>query len=208
MSLLLDDLLDISRVTRGTLVLRIQSSDLTEIIAAAVETARPTIDAKRHTLSIELPDQPIRFNADPLRIAQMLSNLLTNAAKYTDPEGHIRLTARCAADELIIQVCDTGIGISADSLPRIFEMFAQVATSRDRSEGGLGIGLALTRGLAELHGGRIEARSPGLGRGSEFTLHLPLKATARAPQRAPDCGDAPRPRAGQRILIADDNRDS
>jgi len=208
MSLLLDDLLDISRVTRGTLVLRIQPSDLAAVIDAAVETARRTIDAKRHTLSVEVPEQPVRFNADPLRIAQMLSNLLTNAAKYTDPEGHIRLTARCAADEVIIQVADSGIGISADSLPTIFEMFAQVAASRERSEGGLGIGLALTKGLAELHGGRIEARSPGLGRGSEFTLHLPLKATARAPQRAAAPGDAPRPPVRQRILIADDNRDS
>jgi len=165
MSLLLDDLLDISRVTRGTLVLRIQPTELASMIDAAVETARPAIDGKRHELGIELPDEPVQFSADPLRMAQILSNLLTNAAKYTDPEGYIRLSARCEGDEVTIRVSDTGIGISSEALPRLFEMFSQIPCARDRSEGGLGIGLALTKGLVELHGGKIEAHSAGLGAG-------------------------------------------
>jgi PAS domain S-box-containing protein len=180
MSLLLDDLLDISRVTRGTLVLRVQPADLASMIDAAVETARPAIDGKRHVLSIELPDEPVLFSADPLRMAQILSNLLTNAAKYTDPEGHIRLRAGCEDDQIVIRVSDTGIGISAEALPRIFEMFSQIPAARDRSEGGLGIGLALTKGLVELHGGSIEAHSAGLGRGSEFVVRLPKKTPSEA----------------------------
>jgi len=206
MSLLLDDLLDISRVTRGTLVLRVQPADLRSMIDAAVETARPAIEGKRHTLTIELPDEPVRFSADPLRMAQILSNLLTNAAKYTDPEGHIRLTACCDRDEIIIRVSDTGIGMSSEALPRIFEMFSQIGSARDRSEGGLGIGLALTKGLVELHGGTIHAHSPGLGRGSEFVVRLPGKL-------APDTADSPGvqsacPVVSRRVLIADDNRDA
>ena len=206
MSLLLDDLLDISRVTRGTLVLRLQPADLTSMIDAAVETARPAIDGKKHALTVEVPDEPVRFSADPLRMAQILSNLLTNAAKYTDPEGHIRLTACCDDDEIVIRVSDTGIGMSAEALPRIFEMFSQIGSARDRSEGGLGIGLALTKGLVELHGGTIHAHSPGLGRGSEFVVRLPRKP-------APDSGglaglEGARPVVSRRVLIADDNRDA
>ncbi len=208
MSLLLDDLLDISRVTRGTLVLRLQPADLTSMVDAAVETARPAIDGKRHTLIIEVPDDPIRFSADPLRMAQILSNLLTNAAKYTDPEGHIRLTARCEGDEIIIRVSDTGIGISAEALPRIFAMFSQIPSARDRSEGGLGIGLALTKGLVELHGGKIEAHSPGLGRGSEFIVRLPRKHAAETSSGAPTSVADSHPLARRRVLIADDNRDA
>jgi PAS domain S-box-containing protein len=208
MSMLLDDLLDISRVTRGSLVLRIQPMDLASMIDAAVETARPTIDAKRHTLSIEIiPNKPGLFVADPLRMAQILSNLLTNAAKYTDPEGHIRLTARSECEEVVIRVADTGIGISAEALPRVFEMFAQVTSASDRSEGGLGIGLALTKGLVELHGGNIEARSDGLGRGSEFTIRLPRKLTSDVGRDA-DATEALRPPASRRVLLADDNRDA
>ncbi len=209
MSMLLEDLLDISRVTRGTLVLRMQPTDLASLIGAAIETARPLIDAKRHTLSVEIPTEPIRFSADPLRMAQVLSNLLTNAAKYTDPEGQVRLTASVEPAELTLRVVDTGIGISAESLPKIFEMFTQVSSAaRDRSEGGLGIGLALTKGLIELHGGRIEARSAGLGRGSEFTLHLPRRPVTDG-GRDPATAETPlRPLVSRRILIADDNRDA
>ena len=134
------------------------------------------IDYKRHKLSLDIRDERVRFDADPLRLAQILSNLLTNAAKYTDPSGEIRLTARCDPEKVIIEVGDTGIGLSAEALPTIFEMFSQVQSARDRSEGGLGIGLALTKALVEMHGGRIDARSDGLGRGSKFTVHLPLKA--------------------------------
>jgi signal transduction histidine kinase len=207
MSLLLDDLLDISRVTRGTLALRMQPTELSSIIDTAVETARPTIDAKRHVLSVEVPAEPIQFTADPLRVAQVLSNLLTNAAKYTDPEGQIRLIARCEADSVIIRVADSGIGISAAALPRVFNMFSQVHSTTDRSEGGLGIGLALAQGLIELHGGTIEANSQGLGCGSEFTVRLPRRTT-QAPVITPDRPTAVPGTARRRILIADDNRDS
>jgi PAS domain S-box-containing protein len=208
MSLLLDDLLDISRVTRGTLVLRMQPTDLASMIDAAVETARPTIDAKRHALTVEIPPEPVRFSADPLRMAQILSNLLTNAAKYTDAEGQIRLTANAKANQIVIRVADTGIGISADALPGIFEMFAQVHSSTDRSEGGLGIGLALTKGLVELHGGKIEARSAGLGRGSEFTIVLPRRAATEGRERESGAADTSRRSPSRRVLIADDNRDA
>jgi PAS domain S-box-containing protein len=208
MSLLLDDLLDISRVTRGTLVLRVQPTDLAAMIDAAVETARPRIDAKRHTLKVETPDGPIQFNADPLRMAQILSNLLMNAAKYTDPEGLIRLSAKCEGEEMIIRVTDTGIGISAESLPRIFEMFTQLSSARDRAEDGLGIGLALTKGLVELHGGKIEASSAGLGRGSEFTVRLPMRVVTEPGRSAAGAASAAPAPVRRRVLIADDNRDS
>ena len=207
MSLLLDDLLDISRVTRGTLVLRIQPTDLASLIDAAVETARPTIDAKRHALLVQIPPEPVRFSADPLRVAQVLSNLLTNAAKYTDAEGQIRLSASVEADQVVIRVADNGIGISADAMPRIFEMFAQVHSSTDRSEGGLGIGLALAKGLVELHGGKMEASSEGLGRGSEFTIRLPRRAAIEVRERGSGAEAACR-FVSQRVLIADDNRDA
>ena len=208
MSLLLDDLLDVSRITRGTLQLRKQATELSSVIDAAVETARPTLDAKRHRLSIELPEQQTYLSADPLRIAQVLSNLLTNAAKYTDPEGLIRLRAQRSADGVIIQVSDNGIGIVQEALPRIFQMFSQVKASQERSDGGLGIGLALAKGLVELHGGQIEARSAGMGRGSEFIVRLPGGA-ASAPRTA---GSHAEPQAhavvNRRVLIADDNQDS
>jgi PAS domain S-box-containing protein len=208
MALLLDDLLDISRVTRGTLVLRLQATDLASMIDAAVETARPAIDAKHHTLSVDVPQEPVRFNADPLRIAQILANLLTNAAKYTDADGHIRLTVCREPQEVIVRIADTGIGISLAALPNIFEMFAQVSSARDRSEGGLGIGLALTKGLVELHGGQIEAHSAGLGRGSEFTVRLPTGAATEVSRHASAGTDPSRRGVSRRVLVADDNRDA
>jgi len=208
MSLLLDDLLDVSRITRGTLQLRKQATELAAVIEAAVETARPNLDAKRHHLSIDIPRERTDMNVDPLRIAQVLSNLLTNAAKYTDPEGDIRVVARRSADSVIVQVVDNGIGIAAEALSRIFRMFSQVAATQDRADGGLGIGLALAKGLVDLHGGNIEAKSGGLGRGSEFTVRLPI-GTLSVPSDAQQNS-----RAGEvasisrRVLIADDNQDS
>ena len=208
MSLLLDDLLDISRVTRGTLALRMQSTELATVIESAVETARPTIDTKRHVLSVDIPTEAVRFTADPLRVAQVLSNLLTNAAKYTDPEGQIRITAHCEGEDVVIQVADTGIGISAAAQQRVFNMFSQVHSNTDRSEGGLGIGLSLAKGLIELHGGTIEANSGGLGCGSQFSVRLPRRtATGKIPNTA-SAATAARPPRQRRILIADDNRDS
>jgi PAS domain S-box-containing protein len=208
MSLLLDDLLDISRVTRGTLALRMQITELASAVNVAIETARPVIDAKRHVLSIDLPHQPVRFTADPLRVAQVLSNLLTNAAKYTDPEGQIRLSASCQADQLVIRVADSGVGIRPENLPDIFKMFSQVHPTTDRSEGGLGIGLALARGLVELHGGSIEASSAGLGYGSEFTVRMPLRAHPDPRAATADTAVTPARITRRRILVADDNRDS
>ena len=208
MSLLLDDLLDISRVTRGTLVLRMQPTELASAVNVAIETARPMIDAKRHVLSIELPHEPVQFTADPLRVAQVLSNLLTNAAKYTDPEGQIRLLASCEADQLVIRVADSGVGITTDNLPRIFQMFSQVHPTMDRSEGGLGIGLALAKGLVELHGGTIEASSGGLGHGSEFIVRLPRRVSSRSRELKADTTAVAARITRRRVLVADDNRDS
>ena len=180
MALLLDDLLDISRITRGRLELRPQETELAAVIDAAVETARPTIDAKRHALEIVAPPEPVSFVADPLRVAQVLSNLLTNAAKYTDPEGRIRLKASTTAEHLTLSVEDNGIGIPTHALTDVFEMFSQVKSGLDRSEGGLGIGLALSKGLVELHRGTIEAKSEGLGRGTEFLVRLPLHSARQS----------------------------
>jgi signal transduction histidine kinase/CheY-like chemotaxis protein len=208
MALLLEDLLDISRITRGTLELRKERTTLAYIVESAVETARPAIEEKRHELSVELPGHTVNLDADPLRLSQVLSNLLTNAAKYTDPEGHIRLHAEARDAEVVIRVSDDGIGISAEQLPGIFEMFSQVREIQERSAGGLGIGLALSRGLIEMHGGSVSARSPGLGQGSEFEVRLPLSvgaaAAAAAEAPVPDGTSTHR----RRVLVADDNVDA
>ncbi|MEO7775478.1 MAG: PAS domain S-box protein [Steroidobacteraceae bacterium] len=207
MSLLLDDLLDISRVTRGVLELRPKMAELASVVEAAVETARPLIEAKQHRLTIDVPPTSVMFAGDPLRLAQVLSNLLTNAAKYTDPAGEIRLAAIVATDQITITVTDTGIGLPQHALTDIFLMFSQVQSSHDRTEGGLGIGLALAKGLVQLHGGEIEARSAGLGRGSEFIVRLPLRTTGASEQLTarPVAENLP---AKRRVLIADDNRDA
>jgi PAS domain S-box-containing protein len=207
MALLLDDLLDISRVTRGILELRSQMTNLATIVETAVETARPLIDAKRHSLEIALPQDPIDFAADPLRLAQILSNLLTNAAKYTDPEGRIRLSASATTDNITIRVTDSGIGIPPDALQEVFAMFSQVKSAQDRSEGGLGIGLALTKGLVKLHGGTIEVRSAGSGCGSEFIVQLPRRMLTTSRDEA-IVTLAPAGAGGKRVLIADDNQDA
>ncbi len=207
MSLLLDDLLDISRITRGTLELRLEDTELADILEAAVETARPVIDAKGHKFKIEAPDESVQFMADPLRLAQILSNLLTNAAKYTDPGGEIRLRVACERQSIVFAVKDSGIGIPAEALKNIFEMFSQVKSTRDRSEGGLGIGLSLTRGLVDLHGGRIEARSAGTGFGSEFIVRLPRRDSRTMPGLVPTAVDQEQI-VSRRVLIADDNRDA
>jgi CheY-like chemotaxis protein len=206
MSLLLDDLLDISRITRGTLELRLELTDLAAAIEAAVETARPGIETKRHKLHIDIPTERVQIAADPLRLSQILSNLLTNAAKYTDPDGEIRLSAIATSNDVTIRVADTGIGIAPDTLPSVFEMFSQLHNGRARSEGGLGIGLALSKGLVELHGGSIEARSRGAGQGSEFVVRLPRPAAAE--RRAPAASEPIRnDTVSRRVLVADDNRD-
>jgi CheY-like chemotaxis protein len=211
MALLLDDLLDVSRITRGRLDLKIEAVDLESLVGAAVETARPLIDSKQHQLTIELPPQPVRLAVDPLRLSQSLSNLLTNAAKYTDPRGRIALAVKLHADEITMSVKDNGIGFEAEALHGMFEMFAQVDSAIDRAEGGLGIGLALVKGLIALHGGTVEGFSAGLGLGSEFIIRLPASTVVSA---SLEPGDAlsPSPSAREardlKVLVADDNRDA
>ena len=212
MALLLDDLLDVSRITRGRLDLKLEPVSLERIVHAAVETSRPLIDAKRHDLSVLLPDEPIELMVDSLRMAQALSNLLTNAAKYTDAEGTIVLSARREVDGISIKVNDTGIGLDANSVVKVFEMFSQVETAIQRSEGGLGIGLALVKGLVALHGGSVHARSDGLGLGSSFAIHLPEACIVeqqprhqRPSRHVTSQGDAT---ARLKVLVADDNRDA
>jgi PAS domain S-box-containing protein len=211
MSLLLDDLLDVSRITRGQLELKRDYVDLKSLVGVAVETARPLLDAKQHHLTVTLPAENLKLDADPLRLSQVIGNLLTNAAKYTDPEGHIALDVRVENGELAIYIRDDGIGLAPQAIPGLFTMFSQVNSAIDRAEGGLGIGLALVKGLVALHGGRVEARSEGLGHGSEFIVRLPHRVLA-LPHAAPqepvtegaDAGTVLR----ARVLVADDNRDA
>ena len=207
MSMLLDDLLDVSRITRGTLDLRTEITDLAAVVDAAVETARPAIDIKAHHVSIDLPVEPLQIVVDPLRLSQVLANLLTNAAKYTDAGGQIRIRGSQIDDEIVIAVTDNGIGIPADFRDRIFTMFSQVKATQERSDGGLGIGLALSKGLVELHGGTIEAKSNGAGTGSEFIVRLPMRSSAvtRSKDPGPLGGRSVTPR---RVLLADDNCDA
>jgi PAS domain S-box-containing protein len=210
MALLLDDLLDVSRITSGRLQLRKEPVDLGALVASAVETARPLIDAKQHSIEIVLPPEPVELVVDSLRLSQALSNLLTNAAKYTDPAGHIRLVASLAQGNLRLSVSDTGIGLNADAIPKLFEMFSQLDSAVDRAEGGLGIGLALVKGLIALHGGTVEAVSDGPGRGSTFTMCLPRTGLIAAKQQPCTAPSLYRPQTGPRckVLVADDNGDA
>jgi PAS domain S-box-containing protein len=209
MAALLDDLLDMSRITRGVFTLKKQYVDLRGLLSEAVEAARPHIDRKQHVLRTEWPDEAVEIEADPVRIVQIVSNLLTNAAKYTDPGGDILIKANVDSDRLVISVKDTGVGIAPEMLSKIFEMFSQIEAQQQQSEGGLGIGLALVKGLVELHGGQIQARSAGVERGSEFIvsipcLHLP---TGSFPQLTETKDRVDRQRQATTILVADDNQD-
>jgi PAS domain S-box-containing protein len=174
MSRLLEDLLDVSRITRGALELKKTRTELTSVIAPAIEAARPIMDAKHQVFSLDLPEQPVRLEADPVRLAQVFSNLLLNAAKYTDEGGSIQLRALQEERNVVVSVRDTGIGISAEMMPRLFDLFSRDPSAVERSEGGLGVGLALVQGLVALHEGSVEARSDGINRGSEFVVHLPI----------------------------------
>jgi PAS domain S-box-containing protein len=211
MAWLLDDLLDVSRITRGQLDLKKDYVELRSIVDMAIETARPLIEAKHHTMTIDLPAVAVKLEADPLRLSQVISNLLTNAAKYTDAGGQITLAARIEGDELVISVKDTGIGLSAATIPGLFTMFSQVNSAIDRAEGGLGIGLALVKGLIALHGGEVSVSSEGLGRGSEFLIWLPRGATeTQSKDTAAANQSSGTPKGGSRgkVLVADDNRDA
>jgi PAS domain S-box-containing protein len=207
MSRLLDDLLDVSRITRGTLELKKSPTELTLVVGSAIETARPVLDAKHHALALDLPQQAVRLDADAVRLAQVFSNLLINAAKYTDPGGRIVLRATQLGDELTVAISDNGIGISEDMKPRLFTLFSQAQSAKGRSEGGLGVGLSLVRGLVSLHGGTVEARSDGLGKGSEFIVRIPVGAALEHPE-SDIAADMPVPGAGLKILVVDDSRDA
>jgi CheY-like chemotaxis protein len=205
---LIDDLLDLSRVSRGKLDLRPGPVELAAVIHQAVETCRPLAEGAGHDLAVDLPPRPVYLTADRIRLAQVFSNLLGNACKFTEPGGRIRLTARRRGGEVVVSVTDTGVGIPADQLDRIFEMFSQVDRTLERAQGGLGIGLTLVRRLVERPGGRGEARRDGPGRGSEFVVRLPAGAPDRPPPGPPAGGSGGRAAAARwRVLIADDNRD-
>ena len=204
---LVDDLLDISRITQNRLELRREPASLTAIVEAAVESSRPLIDAGGHTLHLKLPDEPIVLLADVTRIAQVISNLLNNSARYSDKRGHIHVEVRREGVEAVITVVDEGIGIPSTMLHRVFDMFVQVDRGHERGRGGLGVGLALSRQLVEMHGGRITAHSGGPGLGSTFEVHLPIAADVEASIRAIGVRDE-LPVSRLRILVVDDNRDS
>ena len=204
---LVDDLMEVSRITRGKIELRRDVVDLAAVIAAAVETSRPLIDSGHHELTVTMPREALLLDADPTRLAQVFSNLLNNAAKYTDPGGRISIEARREGDGAVVTVSDSGMGIPADALPRLFEMFAQVDARDSRAQSGLGIGLSLARSLVELHGGSVSAASEGAGKGSQFVVRLPL-AEGRTAGAAASAAAAPAIRPMLRILVVDDNRDA
>lgn len=206
MKRLVDDLLEVSRVTRGKLELRIEPVELATVINTAIESSQPLLAASQHRLNVSLPQTPIYLRVDSVRLAQVISNLLNNAAKYTRPKGDITLSVDNLAKEIAIRVSDNGIGIPRDMLPKIFDMFMQIDRNRSTTQGGLGIGLTLVKRLVELHGGTVEVESAGPDQGSEFVIRLP-----KGEQIATTKPAAPQPindLSHRTILIADDNRDA
>jgi PAS domain S-box-containing protein len=207
---LVDDLLDVSRITRGKITLQKEPLALAVVIARAVETSRPLIDARRHTLTVTLPPEPLRVEADMTRLAQVVSNLLNNAAKYTEEGGHIELHVERAGADAVVRVRDSGLGIPGDLLPHVFDLFTQGDRSLARSEGGLGIGLTLVKSLVEMHGGTVTAHSDGPGRGSEFVVRLPTLQALPEPSE-PEGAARPalcRAERSRRVLVVDDNADA
>lgn len=207
---LVNDLLDVARITSGKVEIRKKSVDLKELVKTAVETSAPAIERGKHHLDVILPEEPLMLDADPVRIAQVLGNLLTNAAKYTPNDGHIEVFARREGTDAVISVSDTGIGIPPEALGKVFVMFNQVGAGMSRSQGGLGIGLSLVHKLVDLHGGSVKATSPGTGKGSTFIVRLPLSLSVQdKPGEKRDQNVAGDPVARMlRILIADDNTDA
>jgi PAS domain S-box-containing protein len=209
MARLLDDLLDLSRITQDKLRLRKERLELRRVVETALETTLPFIEESGHELDLQLPDEPMPVDADPVRLSQVFANLLNNAAKYTDRGGRISLRAERREASVVVSVKDTGIGISPEALPTLFEMFSQATPTLERARGGLGIGLSLVRGVVELHGGRVRARSDGPGKGSEFVVDLPLAASPWVEVEPPrEQGEAKATFPKLRVLVADDNRDT
>ncbi|HEY2148835.1 MAG TPA: hybrid sensor histidine kinase/response regulator, partial [Pirellulales bacterium] len=204
---LVDDLMEVSRITRGLIELRKEETDLATVIRSAVETSRPLIDAGEHQLAISLPSEPIPLYGDSIRLGQVFANLLNNAAKYTERGGQIWLQAKCVGSDAVVSVRYNGIGLSADMLPVVFDMFMQADRSANRSQGGLGIGLTLVKNLVELHGGTIAAHSDGPGLGSEFVVRLPVSAVQQN-ERPRSGGHKPPDLPQRRVLVVDDNRDA
>lgn len=205
---LVDDLLDVSRISLGKIALRKERVELGRVVQQAVETSRPLIDDTGHALLINLSADLIFVDADVTRLAQVISNLLNNAAKYTERGGQITLKVERQRNQAVVSVRDTGVGIPPHMLPRVFDIFAQVDRSLERSQGGLGIGLSLVKGLVEMHGGEVEARSDGRGMGSEFIVRLPVVLSLADPERAEDGTDRTYRTVRRRILVVDDNRDA
>jgi two-component system CheB/CheR fusion protein len=207
MARLIDDLLDLSRISHDRLQLTRETVALADVVESAIETSKPLIEERRHTLAVDLPQPNVWLHADLTRLAQVLVNLLNNSAKYTEPGGHIRIGARCEQAEVIVSVEDNGIGIPAEMLPRIFDMFTQADRTLDHSRGGLGIGLTLVRRLVEMHAGKIDVHSVR-GEGTRFTIRLPTVSAPVRPQRAPGVEPRAKRPAPQRVLVVDDNEDS
>ncbi|CAN5130979.1 hypothetical protein BH24PSE2_BH24PSE2_22620 [soil metagenome] len=205
---LIEDLLDVSRITRDNLELRQRVISLTDVIQSAVETSEPIIEQNGHTLTVSLPTEPVYLDGDLIRLAQVFTNLLRNAAKYTNYGGRITLTATRENDGIAVRVADNGAGIPHEMLPKMFDLFFQGDSSNKRTQDGLGIGLSLARRLVELHGGTIEVRSNGIGRGSEFTVRLPMVSQPTAPAGEIDNGREKEQAAAHRILVVDDNQDA
>lgn len=205
---LVDDLLDVSRISRGKLELRKQRVQLSAVLSNAVETSRPLIESSGHELIVDVPTESIILDADVTRLGQVFSNLLNNAAKYSDHGGRIWLTAELQGNQVVVSVKDTGIGIPKEMAPIIFDMFTQVDRSLEKAQGGLGIGLSLVKRLVELHDGTVQARSEGSGQGSEFIVRLPVNGVLAAESKPAESGKAATATSQRRILVADDNKDA
>jgi len=207
---LVDDLLDVSRITRGKVELKREVVELSEVVTSAIEMASPLLEARRHHVEVRVPQGGLLVEGDPDRLAQVVANLLSNAAKYTEPGGAVAVRAGRECGEVVLRVRDSGMGIAPELLPRVFDLFVQGQRALDRSQGGLGLGLTIVRSLVEMHGGRVRAESGGPGRGSTFTVRLP--ALQALPLRAATGGTLLRRRlpdaAARRVLVVDDNQDA